>query len=174
VLVTISGLPGSGTSTVARLTAQRLGLDHVDGGTVFRAMAKERDLDMRAFSAVAEADQSIDVELDTRLAAVAHAGGVVLESRLAAWIATNERVAATTVWIDGDEKIRAGRVATREAIDVAQALEANRLREASERLRYRTLYGIDLDDRSIYALVIDSSDETPESITESIVRRATK
>ncbi len=98
----------------------------------------------------------------------------MLESRLAAWIATTEGIAATTVWIDGDEKIRAERVAVREAIDVAQALEANRLRETSERLRYRTLYGIDLDDRSVYGLVIDSSDETPGSIAESIVSAASK
>jgi cytidylate kinase len=169
VLVTISGLPGSGTSTVARQVAETLGLEHVDGGTVFRAMAAERGLDVRAFSAVAEADPGIDVELDTRLAAIARAGGVVLESRLAAWIAVNEAVAATKVWIDADMEIRAGRVALREAIGTSQALDANRAREASERLRYRTLYGIDLDDRSVYDLIIDSTDLAPEAVAKSIV-----
>jgi cytidylate kinase len=174
VLVTISGLPGSGTSTVARLVAEQLGLDHVDGGTVFRALAAERGLDVRAFSVVAEADPDIDVELDTRLAAVARDGDVVLESRLAAWIARNEGVDATTVWIDGAEEVRAERVAVREGIDVDQALEANRVREASERLRYQTLYGIDLDDRSVYALVIDSTDTPPADVAKSIVAQATK
>jgi CMP/dCMP kinase len=174
VLVTISGPPGSGTSTVARLVATQLHLEHVDGGTVFRAMAAERDLDIGAFSEVAEADPRIDVELDTRLAAVAHAGDVVLESRLAAWIARNEGVEATTVWIDGDEDVRATRVAGRERIAVSQALEANRVREASERLRYLTLYGIDLEDRSVYSLIIDSTDASPDEVAESIVTQVTK
>jgi cytidylate kinase len=154
--------------------AKRLSLAHVDGGTVFRSLAAEQDLDVRAFSKVAEANPDIDVELDRRLAAIARRGDVVLESRLAAWIATNEGVAATTVWIDGDETVRAERVAQREQIDPAQALEANRTREASERLRYRTLYGIDLDDRSVYTLVIDATDRSPEAVGESIVDTATK
>jgi predicted cytidylate kinase len=174
VLVTVSGLPGSGTSTVARLVATRLGIARVDGGTVFRSMAADRDLDVRAFSVIAEGDPDIDIELDTRLAAIARAGDVVLESRLAAWIAVNERVEATKVWIDGDEDVRARRVAERELIAVAQALEANRVRETSERLRYRALYGIDLQDRSIYDLVVDSTGVSPEELTESIVTAASK
>ena len=174
MLVTVSGLPGSGTSTVARLVATRLGIRHVDGGTVFRSMAADRNLDVRAFSVVAEGDPQIDVELDTRLAAIARAGDVVLESRLSAWIVINEGVQATKVWINGDEDVRARRVAGREAIAVADALTANRTREASERLRYRTLYGIDLDDLSVYDLVVDSTLSTPGELTESIVAAATK
>ena len=174
MLVTVSGLPGSGTSTVARLVAQRLGIAHVDGGTVFRSMASEAGLDVRQFSSVAEADADIDVELDARLAAIAREGNVVLESRLAAWIAANEGVSHTSVWIDGDERVRAQRVARREGIEPAQALEANRAREASERLRYETLYGIDLDDRSVYDLVIDATNEPADAVAMSIVAAASK
>jgi cytidylate kinase len=174
VLVTVSGLPGSGTSTVAHLLAQRLGVAHIDGGTVFRAMASERGLDLRAFSAVAEANPDIDVELDARLAAFARAGNLVLESRLAGWIAANEGIAGTRVWIDGDERVRAQRVARREEIEPRRALEANRAREASERRRYATLYGIDLDDRSVYDLVIDATNQSAESVAESIATAASK
>jgi cytidylate kinase len=174
VLVTISGLPGSGTSTVAHLVARTLGLAHVDGGTVFRGMAEERGLDLASFSALAEADPEIDVELDARLAAIARAGDVVLESRLAAWIAENDALASTRVWIDGDERVRAARVARREGIEAGQALDANRAREASERQRYRARYGIDLDDRSVYALVIDASDESPDDVADTIVAAVNK
>jgi cytidylate kinase len=156
------------------LVAQRLGLAHVDGGTVFRALAAEQNLDVRAFSSVAEENPDIDVELDARLAAIARDGDVVLESRLAAWIATNEGLAATTVWIDGDEQVRADRVARRERIGPGRALQANRTREASERLRYRTLYGIDLDDRSVYGLVIDASDASPNAVADAISAAASK
>jgi cytidylate kinase len=174
LLITISGLPGAGTSTIARLVASSLGIERIDGGTVFRAMAAERGLDVGAFSAVAEADPEIDLELDQRLAVRAGQGDVVLESRLAAWIAANEGVAATSVWIDADERERARRVAERDGGTVEAALAANRAREASERLRYRTYYGIDLDDRAVYDLVLDSTATPASALVESIVATAVK
>jgi cytidylate kinase len=174
LLITISGLPGAGTSTVARLVADALGIERVDGGTVFRSMAAERGLDVSAFSAVAEADPEIDLELDQRLANRAGEGDVVLESRLAGWIVTNEGLAAIRMWVDADENERARRVAVREGMDPATALEANRAREASERLRYRTYYGIDLDDLTVYDQVIDSTGIEPGAIAESILAALSK
>ena len=174
MLITISGLPGAGTSTVARLVADALGVERVDGGTVFRAMAAERGLDVGSFSLVAENDPEIDLELDQRLAIRAREGDLVLESRLAAWIVTNEGLDALRVWVDADEHERARRVAAREAVDAAAALEANRAREASERRRYRTYYAIDLDDQTVYDLVIDSTGIEPEAIAESIVAAISK
>ena len=174
MLVTISGLPGAGTSTVAQLVADALGLEHFDGGTVFRIMAAEAGLDVGEFSKVAEGNPEIDLELDQRLADRVKVGDVVLESRLAGWIVTIEQLPAVRVWIDAEENERARRVAGREHEDQAAALTANRSREASERRRYRTYYGIDLDDLSVYDLVIDSTATPPEAIAESIVGAANR
>jgi predicted cytidylate kinase len=174
LLITISGLPGAGTSTVAKLVADALGIERVDGGTVFRSMAADHALDVGAFSQLAEGDPEFDLELDQRLAERAKAGDVLLESRLAAWIVTNEHLPALRVWIDADEEERARRVAAREGTDSGAALAADRAREASERHRYRTYYGIDLDDRSVYDLVIDSTGVPAQEIAESIVAAATK
>jgi cytidylate kinase len=170
VLVTISGLPGAGTSTVARAIADRLGLDHLDGGTAFRAMAAERGLSLAAFGALAESDPTIDRELDERLAARAEAGDVVLESRLAGWIATNGGLDALRVWIECDDRERARRVAGREGAALDAAVEANREREASEAARYRAYYGIEIADRSVYDLVIDSTTRPPPEIVEEVLR----
>lgn len=174
MVITISGLPGAGTSTVAQLVAAAVGVERVDGGTVFRLMAAEQGLGVGDFSTVAEGNPEIDLELDQRLADRVKAGDVVLESRLAGWIVTIEELEATRVWIDADERERARRVAGREHADEATALDANRSREASERRRYQTYYGIDLDDRSIYDLVIDSTTMAPAAIAESIVAVATR
>lgn len=174
MLITISGLPGAGTSTVAKLVAAALDLERVDGGTVFRAMAADHGLDVGEFSRVAEGDPEIDLELDQRLARRAHDGDVILESRLAAWIVTNEQLPAVRVWIDAAEAERARRVAAREGTEASSALAANREREASERHRYRTYYGIDLDDMTVYDLVIDSTDLAPDAIAESIVGASSK
>jgi cytidylate kinase len=137
-------------------------------------MAADHGLDVGAFSALAEGDPEYDLELDQRLAVRARKGSLVLESRLAGWIAVNERLPATTVWIAAEESERARRVAEREGTDVAAALAANGRRETSEKTRYRTYYGIDLDDLSIYDLVIDSTSRSPEEIAESIVAAASK
>jgi len=159
---------------VAQLVADALGLERFDGGTVFRIMAAEAGLDVGEFSHVAEGNPEIDLELDQRLADRVKQGEVVLESRLAGWIVTIEKLDATRVWIDADEAERARRVAGRERAGEEAALLANQAREASERRRYRTYYGIDLDDRSVYDLVLNSTSTSPQAIAESIVAAATR
>ena len=169
MLVTISGLPGSGTSTVAQSVADELGLPRLDGGAVFRTLAAERGLTLAEFGALAERESSVDLELDARLAIAARAGDVVLESRLAGWIATNEGVDGLRVWVACDASERARRVALREGVDVAVALAANTTREASEALRYRTYYEIDIGDLSPYDLVLDSTATPPDQLVSEIV-----
>ena len=169
MLITLSGLPGSGTSTVARTVASRLALDHVDGGTVFRSLASERGLTLAAFAEVAEGDDSIDRALDDRLLDRAREGDVVLESRLAGWLATRARLRAIRVWIECDERERARRVGGRDGHDLDEALATNREREASERTRYLTYYDIDLSDRSLYDLVLDSTERAPQELVADIV-----
>lgn len=157
MLVTISGLPGSGTSTASRAVADALDLEHVDGGQVFRALAAERALDLSAFSAVAEHDPRIDLELDTRLAERGRKGDVVLESRLAGWIARNEGLEGFRVWLSCDDGERARRVAQREGRTPNEARRLNEVREASEAQRYLAYYGIDIGDLSPYDLVVDTT-----------------
>jgi predicted cytidylate kinase len=170
LLITISGLPGSGTSTVAARVAAELGIERLDGGSVFRGLAAERGLSLAEFGRAAQDDPGVDLELDTRLAARARAGDVVLESRLAGWIATNEGLDALRVWVACDPEERARRVADRDGLAVDAARAANQVREASEAGRYREYYGIDLGDLSIYDLILDSTTTTPDELVATILR----
>ncbi len=172
MLITLSGLPGSGTSTVARTVATRLGLDHLDGGTVFRTMASERGVSLAEFAQIAEGDDSIDRALDDRLVERARGGDVLLESRLAGWLATQAALRALRIWIHCDEVERARRVGARDGHDPEEALATNQAREASERTRYLGFYGIDLADLSIYDLVVDSTSTPPDAIIDQIVQAA--
>lgn len=172
MLITLSGLPGSGTSTVARTLASRLGIEHLDGGTVFRTMASEQGLSLAEFARIAEADDAIDRALDDRLVDRARGGDVLLESRLAGWLATNAQLTALRVWISCDERERARRVAGRDEHDLDEALAHNQEREASERTRYLTYYGIDLTDLSIYDLVLDSTSTVPEVLVDRLAEAA--
>jgi cytidylate kinase len=168
VLVTISGLPGSGTSTVAKLVADKLGLAHLDGGIIFRQLAADAGMSLAEFGDWAQRHPDVDVELDRRLAERAREGDVVLESRLAGWIAENERLDGLRVWLACDERTRAARVGRRDRLTPEEALGVNRAREASEHARYTAVYGIDLEDMSPYQLVLDSAAEPPEVLAAEI------
>ena len=172
MLVTLSGLPGSGTSTVARLVAAELGLDHLDGGTVFRTVAAEQGVSLAVYAAMAEHDERIDRALDDRLTDRARLGNVVLESRLSGWLATRVEIPALRIWIACDEAERARRVGGRDGHDVGAALLHNQERETSERARYLGYYNIDLTDLSIYDRVLDSTNTSAEDLVKAIVRVA--
>lgn len=172
MLITVSGPPGSGTTTASRRVAQALAVELMPGGEVFRTMAAERSLSLAAFGAFASEHPEVDVELDTRLAARARKGEVVIESRLAGWIARHEGLSAVTTFIDCDPHVRAARVAAREGIGVEQAMADNATRQRVERERYLALYGIDIEDLGIYDLVLDSGSLAPEEISDRIVGAA--
>lgn len=172
MLVTLSGLPGSGTSTLARQVAAALDVTRLDGGSVFRSLAAERGLDLAEYARLAEHDESIDRALDDRLTARAHEGEVLLESRLSGWLVHRAALAGLKVWLACDEVVRASRVASRDGGDPTTALTGNRAREASERARYIGYYGIDLTDLSIYDLVLDSTERSPSSLETELVAAA--
>lgn len=142
------------------------------GGQVFRNMAAERGMSLAEFGAYAAVQPAVDVELDRRLAERARAGRVVIESRLAGWIAHNEKLDGLLVWMDCDDDVRARRVAARERTTFDQALVENAEREKIERDRYLALYGIDIADLSIYDLVLDTGRSSPAEIADRIVRAA--
>jgi cytidylate kinase len=169
LLITVSGPPGSGTTTTAEHVAARLDVELVPGGEVFRAMAAERGLSLPAFGRFAKDHPGVDVELDTRLADRARKGDVVIESRLAGWIVRNERLAGVTCWIDCDVAVRATRVAARDGTTEAEALAANDERQRLERARYLAVYGLDLADLSVYDLVLDSSTTSSAVLGDRIV-----
>ncbi len=168
-LVTISGLPGSGTTTLARAVAAAAGLEHLDAGTIFRRLAAERGMDVAELGRWAADHPEADVELDARIGERARAGDCVLEGRLAGWVVTREAVSALRVWVVAAEEVRAARVAGREGSDPDAALAQNRAREASERERYTRTYGIDLADLGIYDLVLDSAESSPDELADAVL-----
>lgn len=172
MLITVSGPPGSGTTTTSEHVTARLELTLVPGGAVFRSMAVERGMSLSEFGLYATDHPEVDAELDARLAERARAGGVLIESRLAGWIAHNEGLPAVTVHVDCPPEVRAERVAWREGLSVARALADNAERERVERARYLALYGIDLQDLSIYDLVLDSSELKPPALADRIADAA--
>ena len=163
MLITVSGPPGSGKSTTAAELAAAFDLDHVSGGDIFREAAAEHDLSLAEFNELAEQDDAIDRDLDRRLREIAiERDGIVLESRLAGWLA--EEYADFRLWLDAPIAVRAERIADREGKTPEQARTETEEREESEALRYLEYYDIDIHDRSIYDLVVNTARWDPVGV----------
>ncbi|WP_410509020.1 AAA family ATPase [Methanosarcina hadiensis] len=155
--ITVSGLPGSGTTTLSRLLAECYDLELVSSGEIFRKMAKERGMSLSEFGALAERDPSIDLDIDKNQKSIIHSReNIILESRLAGHMAQG-RPNVLKVWIKAPVLTRVKRIQRREkSVSFDEELKKTVERERSESLRYKNYYGIDITDLSIYDIVIDS------------------
>jgi len=155
MLLTVSGPAGSGKSTTAAGLAEALDLEHISGGDIFRDLAAERGYSPVEFNELAEEDERIDHDLDQRLYEIARdRDGVVLESRLAGWLAPD---ATFRLWLDAPVEVRAARIADREGKSAERAREETLRREQSEQKRYDEYYDIPIRDLSIYDLVVNTA-----------------
>ena len=154
MMITISGPPGSGKSTLSKTIAEHFNLKLVSSGDVFRAMAAERGVSLEEFGRIAEADPAIDNEIDKRQVEMSNTGGDFLfEGRLSGML--ND--ADLKIMLKTDVKIRARRIAEREDISIEQALRETIERQESEAKRYKKYYDIDITDLILYDLVLESS-----------------
>ncbi len=165
--ITISGPPGSGTSTVADIVASKLGFKLVSAGEIFRRLAREKGYSLEEFSRIAEENEEIDMFIDhTQKEMAEKEENVVVEGRLSGWMIEK----ALKIMIVADEETRYKRIAKRENKPVEQIRVETKKREEYERDRYRKYYGIDIDDWSIYDLVINSGHFGAEGIAEIILK----
>lgn len=169
MIVTVGGLPGTGTSTLCRLLRDRLGLPYVYAGGIFRDEAAARGMDLAGFGRLCEEDPSVDRALDDRQREMLREGNVLLEGRLSGWLAHDEGVDAVKVWVTCGDDERFRRLAERDGGTPAEQAERTRTREQSEDDRYSRHYGIDTGDLSIYDAVLDSTSASPEALTDQVV-----
>ena len=79
---------------------------------------------------------------------------------------------ALKVFLDASEDVRAERITGREGGATGERLREIQAREASDRRRYREIYGVDYHDHRLYDAVVETDRRTPEDLAEEIVERA--
>jgi predicted cytidylate kinase len=171
VTITISGSPGSGKTTVARILAEKLGLKYVYSGKIFREMAEKYKMNLEEFGAYCEKHEEVDKQLDDYQLEILKKGNVIAEGRIAGWIAHRNNISAVKVLLLADLETRSKRIVNREEVEVEKRKNEILTREKSEAVRYKAYYKIDLVDTSIYDLVVDSSNKTPEEIVDLILEK---
>lgn len=175
-IITIAGKPGSGKSTASKGIASELEYQHFSSGDLFRAIAKERGIDVYAINILAETEREIDYQVDDRLRAIgAEENELVIDSRMAwHWMPYSFKV-----YLDLDLEVAATRILTKmddarmEAEDIPNDPHeyARRLDERlqSETKRYKTLYNANPYDTTNYDLVVDTESNGPDAIIAKII-----
>ena len=153
LVITISGPHGSGRSTQARLIAAMFNLRYVSAGTLFREKAEKLGVSLTEMSRMASAESDFDNYLDRRSKEESRKGGVVLDATLSAWMAEE---ADLKIYLTCPLEERVRRIAEREERSFKDVLEETKFREENEADRFREYYGIDLDDLSIYDVVLNT------------------
>ena len=171
MILTISGLHGTGKSTIGKLVAEKLGIKYYNTGQAFRDLAKEMNLTLEDFTKYVENNPDIDKKLDNKIIEIAQKGNIIIDSQLSAFIL--ESIADFKILLICPLEIRVERMTERDNESYDKKLEETTMREKSELVRYKKLYNIDLKDEEkigkIYNLIIDTGNLTIDEVLEQIL-----
>jgi CMP/dCMP kinase len=169
--ITISGLTGSGKTTVSKMLAEKLGCKMFYIGGIMREMAKERGRTFPEFTEDAKKDESIDLELDERQRALDSTNeDFVMDSRLGFYFIPNSF--KVFLKVDLNEAARRVFSSKRNNETYGDAEECKvflRKRMDAETLRYKNQYDIEFPDESDFDLVIDTTNKAPVDVVDDIL-----
>lgn len=164
--ITLSGLPGTGTTTVGNLVSVKLKMEFSSTGELFRNFAKKRNMTLAKFGKLCEENPAVDKLIDSKQKELSRTtNNTLFEGRLSGYMCNS----GLKVWLFAPQDIRVKRIAKREKMATDVVLKKMISRELSEAKRYMSYYNIDINDVSLYDLVIDSSKATAEEISKQIV-----
>ncbi|MFX0039786.1 MAG: (d)CMP kinase [Promethearchaeota archaeon] len=176
MIITISGLHGTGKSTIAKLIAKKLKIQYYSTGQVFRDLAQEMNQTLEEFTHYVEKNPNIDEKLDKKIIEIAQGGNIIIDSQLSGYILKN--IADFKILLICSLETRVKRISERDNSTYEEKLKETILRERSELERFKRLYDIDLNNQEelslIYDLIIDTENLTVEEILEIVLSNLEK
>ena len=173
VRITISGHPGSGTSTLVKLLSENKGWNSLNGGELFRQEAKRRNMTLADFGELCKNDLDVDRELDSLLKQemLRNDGQApaIVESRLAGWWAYNLELEIPRIWLDVDEIERAKRVQDREGGAIESILKESEKRASVDAQRFLELYNLLPEQPEPYSHRIEATSLNPQEVLARVL-----
>ena len=164
IVVCISGMAGTGKSTLAKKLAQKYKLKYYSGGDALKELAKDEGYNSSSrgwwespeglsFLEKREKNLKFDKAVDDKLLEYAQQGNVLLDSWAMPWLLKT----GFKIWLVASVEKRAERIAKRDKISVKEALQVLKEKEAITKAIYKKLYGFTLgEDFEPFNLVLDT------------------
>jgi cytidylate kinase len=171
MIISVSGLHGTGKSTIAKLMAERLGILYYSTGQAFRDLAKEKNMSLEEYTNFVENHPDIDKDLDNKVVNMAKKGNIIIDSQLSGHILKS--IADFRIHLTCPLKIRVKRMSGRDQTSFEEKLKETPLREKSELERFKNLYNIDLSDKNLinefFDLIINTENLSIEEVLAKIL-----
>lgn len=182
MIITLSGLPGSGKSTVATRLAETLGWPRYYMGRLWRELARQRGLTLPELQAEAEKDQTVDHMIDAMVRSLGEKeDNIIIESRTAfhfipksfkIFLSVDPREGAARIF--GNIQKSAERNEGANLKTVEDVMRVNAARMVSDRKRYRQYYRLDVFDSSQFDYVIDTTGKKRDEVFDQVLAAVRK
>lgn len=165
MIISISGAPGSGKTTIAKKLAAKLGWPRYYMGELRRQAAKKRNLTLTEYNKLGETDPRTDLEVDEYQKKLGQTkDNFIIEGRTS-WhfIPHSIKIYIDVAAKTGAERIfkelknKNSRNEDRDLKTPADVLKSNKKRLASDKKRYKKYFNINADDKKNYDLIIDTT-----------------
>jgi cytidylate kinase len=171
MIITISGLHGTGKSTVGKILSEKLNMRYYSTGQAFRDLAQENNMTLRQFTDYVEDHPEIDQKLDAKIIDIAQKGDIIIESQLSGYLLKD--VADFKILLTCPIETRIKRMVERDDSSHNEKFIETISREKSELERFKKLYNIDLEDNEkniqLYDLIIDTEKLSVGEIVDIIL-----
>ena len=169
--ISISGMIGSGKSTVSKLLAKRLNYEYYSVGKFMREISIKKGLHLSELSKDAEKGKELDEELDNMQKNLnKEKQNFVMDSRLGFYFIPHSFKIFLKVDLDEACKRIFNESRDEEEYDSLEECKQHiKRRTYSEKIRYKQYYDIDFPDESKFDLIIDTSDISAKEVVDKIM-----
>lgn len=166
--IVVAGDVGTGTTTLAKSLADKLGWNYVAAGDFFRSYALEHGIELWNKAAVPdEIDRKIDEKLTEKLKTEQ---GWVVDSHYAGWFARSQDD-TFKILLTCERNIATKRMQAREHTHKETDEEIEK-RRAGIYAKFKKLYSDEnYEDPKFYNLVLDTTNSTPENTFTDVLKK---
>jgi len=172
MIISLSGAPGSGKSTIAQMLADKLSWPRYYMGGLRREAAKKRGMTLAEYNKLGENDPSTDTDVDNYVKELGEKeDNFIIEGRTSWYFIPH----SLKIYLDVDPKEGAKRIfgslqrknnrnEGENLNSVEDVLASTSERMASDKRRYRQYYDIEVYDKKNYDFCLDTTDLTPNQV----------